>query len=282
MDNAPAPQADAAAAPADDVQRIPPEEAAERLKAFIRCRPGRPHNYCNGRGTVWAIVKKQRVKALCSCVEEGIKAAEAAREAAAAASKQVFDLAERAAGLEPPAPPPPPDVPRGARERLALIERELGREVERHGHLEVSAGEAISALEKRLVDARLKAAGELRVIELDEAAHDRLMVEAQGAKRLAGEEIERLRARVEELRAILHDADATIERLTNQGGQYSARRMTVTSQLETDASKIEAQIRTAKAEIGPNLRRSGARVDSLRYRLEQHLSRHPGLRTPPS
>lgn len=239
-----------------DAQAPPGEQSITILKSWIRCRPGRPKNYCSGTGSVTAIVNGQRVKRLCACVDESIRAAKAAREAAAAEVAHIAELVATAADLQaPPAEAERRHIPAGAREKMATLKRELGRETARLATIREEIGAAIAGVSE-----------ELAALTAEEAQNRRDTAAAEGTKRVAGAHLEELRARLAGLRAQLEEADAALELLGNQAGQFGARRM-----------QAEAKLKAAKGGRVVDEKRSADRVESLEYRLRQHLARWPEL-----
>lgn len=229
-----------------------PATGTKNLARFIRCRPGRPRNYCNGTGVVLALVDGVRVKRLCACIDTAIKLAEEAK----AARLAVGDLAARASDLDaPPAASGPRHVPKGAHDRLAQLRRELAKETDKLTAMREKVGAAIGGI-----------ADQLAALTYEEAENKRGAVAAAAMKKLASEQLEEVRARLEGLRADVEQATAELELLTNQSGQFGARRMTLEARL-TDERKRHA----------PNEKAAADRMESLEYRLRAHLARWPEL-----
>jgi DNA repair exonuclease SbcCD ATPase subunit len=255
------PPADAApTAEASQPDVMDPVEAAQKLKRFIRCRPGRPRNYCNGTGIVTAIVNGARNKVICVCIENAIKQAEEAKAAASATRAAISEMGARADGLEPPPAPPGRQVPVPKRHQLEQLEREMDRAWKQIEDLGTATAQDIEGLQ-----------GELVGLTAEEADNKRATVQSEAAKMLAGASLEEARARLEGLRATIAEADAELELRRAQAGQFGARRMT-----------IEAQIEEARARHTPELKAASTRFQSLRYRHGQLLSRWPELRPPTS
>jgi chromosome segregation ATPase len=246
-----------AEAPQTDAPNVmDPVEAAQKLKAFIRCRPGRPRNYCNGTGIVTAIKDGKRAKVVCACIEAAIKQAEEAKAAAAATRAAISELGARASDLEPPPPPAGRQVPAPKRHQLEQLDREIGKVAAK---LEELCAESLRGVENLT--------GELTGLTAEEATNKREAAAAEGARMLASAELEATRAKLEGLRATIADADAVLERLQAQAGQFGARRMT-----------LESQIDGARTKHLPEIKAAQARFESLRYRRDQLLSRWPELR----
>lgn len=255
MDTAPAANVEAATPVVETRPVTDPQEAVRLLARFIRCRPGRAGNYCSGTGLVTALVNRERVKRLCACIENGVREAKAAEEARAAVGAAVTELAATAAGLPAPPPPEPRRILPGAREKLETLKRELARETARLTSIREAMGTAIAGV-----------ADDLASLQAEEAQNRRDAAAAEGTKRVAGAQLEELRARLAGLTTQVEEAKAAIERLQAEAGQFGARRM-----------QAEADLKVAKGGRVKDEKVSADRVESLRYRLRQHLARWPEL-----
>lgn len=246
--DSPTPSAEPAPAPTEQTLTIP--------RAWIRCRPGRARNYCGGTGVTVAIVDGRRVKRLCACIEASIREAKAAKEAQEAAAASVAELVALADGLTPPpAEPTTRHVPVGARVRHEALARELAKETARH-----------AAILEETEAATTGVADELAALTAEEVQNRRDMAAAEGTKLVAGAQREELRARLAGLNVQVEEAEAAIVRLRGAAGQFGARRM-----------QAEAALKAAKGGRVKDEKLSADRVESLEYRLRQHLARWPEL-----
>jgi hypothetical protein len=154
----------------------------------------------------------------------------------------------------------PRAVTQGARDKQARLQREIEREAARVAELEGKLGAAAGA-----------AADALTALAAEEAEAQRAKVEAEASRLLAAAKLEEARAILAGLTAMKAQAEATLERIANQQGQFGARRMTA-----------EAEIKRARDGVGVKLRESTGRLEDLRGRLARHLKEWPELGVPPS
>lgn len=220
---------------------------------LAQCRPGAPSGDrrpgqlgCGGRGFSVAKQAGQREGKLhlCGC--------------ATAAWRRASGVAPAPAVIEEhdELPSASAHIPSGAREKDARLRREIEKEASR-----------VAALEEQLGGRSGAAADALTELAAEEAAAQREKVDAEASFMLASSQAEKLRAQLAAVTTAKAEAAATVERVSNQQGQYGARRMS-----------LEAEIKRARDAIGPQLRDAKKRREDLEYRLRQLHAKHPGLK----